>query len=383
MKKKIAVLVLTLAVLGLAAGCGSKKEENKKASGSESAQEFVLTNEEGKVVAIDEKDMEKYVTLGNYKNLEVETEPMRAVTEEDVDTFIELTMVNKYAPVEVTEDRAVQKNDTVNIDYAGYKDGVAFEGGTAKGTDLIIGSGGFIDGFEDGLIGHKKGEEVTLDLTFPEDYRAPELQGQAVQFKVKINKISEPQKLTDEWAKENTDYQTAAEYRDAQKKFLEEDAKGEYDGILKSNLFRMVLENSKIKDYPKKDMEEMKKQVRRQLNELYLSRAGVSLDEYVKSQNMPKEEVEKNIEAAAKEYMNQNLIVQAVLDAEGIELTEKDYEKEKEKFAKESGFPDAAAMEKLYTDKSVIKNNVLWNRVCEVFLETATVKETEKTDSVN
>ena len=169
MKKKTAALVLVLAILGIAAGCGEKKEESKKTEDTNTQQEFVLTNKEGKVVAVDEKNLDKYMTLGDYKNMEVDVEPKKTITEEDVDAFVEVQMVNKYAPVEVTEDRAVQEKDTVNIDYTGYMDGEAFEGGSAKGDDLIIGSGGFIEGFESGLIGHKKGEEVTLDLTFPEN----------------------------------------------------------------------------------------------------------------------------------------------------------------------------------------------------------------------
>lgn len=376
MKKKVAALVLALTVLSIAAGCGEKKEDSKKTEDTNTQQEFVLTNKEGKVVAVDEKDLEKYVTLGDYKNLEMDVEPKKTITDEEVDAFIELQMINKYDPVEVTEDRAVEKNDTVNIDYTGYLDGETFEGGSAQGDDLLIGSGQFIEGFEEGLIGHKKGEEVTLDLTFPENYKE-ELKGKAVQFKVKINKISAPPALTDEWAAANTDYKTAAEYKEKQKEFLQADADNEYDGQIKSNIFLKVAEASEIKEYPEKAMEEMKVTIRQQLDNMYRMQAGVGLDEFLKSQNISKEEADETIEAVAKDSMLQNLVVQAIFNAEGIELTEEDFNAEKEKFALENGFPDVATMEKLYTDKSVIKNNVLWNRACEVILSTATLNEKE------
>ena len=180
MKKKMVILLLTLGILGMAAGCGDKKADTDKKE--ETAEEFVLTNDDGKVVAVDVENLEDYITLGEYKNLTVEESPKTEISDEDVDSSIHYMLLNQYEQVEVTEDRAVQKEDTVNIDYTGYMDGEEFEGGSATGDDLLIGSGSFISGFEDGLIGHKKGEEVTLDLTFPEDYQNEEMHGKAVHF---------------------------------------------------------------------------------------------------------------------------------------------------------------------------------------------------------
>ena len=156
-------------------------------------------------------------------------------------------LLNQYEQVEVTEDRAVQKEDTVNIDYTGYMDGEEFEGGSATGDDLLIGSGSFISGFEDGLIGHKKGEEVTLDLTFPEDYQNEEMQGKAVQFKVKINKISQAPELTDEWVAANTDYKTVEEYKAAQKELMQKSADADYESQVKSDLFSLVVDGTEFK----------------------------------------------------------------------------------------------------------------------------------------
>ena len=159
MKKKLAILFLALGILGMAAGCGKDKEDSKKTEDNKQAEES-LTNADGIVVAVDVENIEDYVKLGEYKNLEVTEQPKPEVTEEVLENNIHYLLVNNYKPVEVTEDRAVQQDDTVNIDYTGYMDGKEFEGGADTGADLRIGSGSFIDGFEDGLIGHKKGRKL-------------------------------------------------------------------------------------------------------------------------------------------------------------------------------------------------------------------------------
>ena len=138
-------------------------------------------------------------------------------------------------------------------------DGETFNGGSAQDQDLIIGSGSFIDGFEDGLIGHKKGETVTLDLSFPENYRNnPDLSGKPVTFEVTINSISEPAALTDEWAAANTDYPTAEEFKNAQKELLVQQEDSDYESQVKSDLFQQVMNNSQIKDYPEEELDELK-----------------------------------------------------------------------------------------------------------------------------
>lgn len=380
MKKKIVTVLLAVSMCCLAAGCGDKKETKKEETKTEQAaqEEFVLTNAEGKVVAVDEKNMEKYVSLGEYKNLEVSVEPKEEITDEKVEESIRNQLLYQYDKVEVTEDRAVQEGDTANIDFTGYLDGKEFEGGAGENFDLAIGSGQFIAGFEEGLIGHKKGEEVTLDLTFPEDYMQEDLKGKQVQFKVKINKILQAAELTDEWTAANTDYKTVEEFKAAEKESLQKQEDSTYEGQVKSDLFTLVIDSTEIKDYPSEVLKNAKKKVRKQLNDMYIAQSGITLEEYMKKQNISEEDADKIITESAQTYLKQNLVVQAILDAEGIELTEEDYQKEKEKFAKLSGFPGAADMEKLYSDQTVIKDSVLWNRVCDVIMETAVIKEAEK-----
>lgn len=376
MKKRLAIILLALGVLGMLTGC-NKDKENKK---EESQQEVSLVNEKGLVVAADVENIKDYVKLGEYQNLEISEAPKQEVTEEVLENNIHYLLLKKYKPVEVTEDRAVQQDDTVNIDYTGYMDGEPFEGGADTGADLLIGSGQFISGFEDGLVGHKKGEEVTLDLTFPDPYKQNEsLSGKAVQFKVKINKISAAPEVTDTWVAENTEFKTVDEFKQNQKELLQASLDIDYEGQIKADLFALVVENSEILKYPEKLMEETKVTVKEQLDSMYQMQAGITFDDYVKSQGLSEEDVDKGLEDSAKQYLTQNLIVQALMDVEGMEFTEKEYEKEKEAYAVSSGFPDVATMEQ-YASPEQIKDNVLWNAVCEKIQKTATIKETETTE---
>lgn len=380
MKKKIVTVLLALSIFTLAAGCGEKKDTNAKEdtkTEQTAEEEFVLTNKEGKVVAADVENLEDYVTLGEYKNLEVSEAPKEEITEDQVNTYIDSLLLYRYDQTEVTEDRAVQENDTVNIDYTGYMDGEEFDGGSATGADLVIGSGGFIEGFEDGLIGHKKGEEVTLDLTFPDDYKAKDLQGKAVQFKVKINKISEPPKLTDEWVAANTDYKTVEEFKAAQKADIEKSRDVDYETQVKSDLFSLLVENTEFKDYPEEILKSAKEKVREQLDSLYQAQQGITFDDFVEQQGLTEEEVDEQLTELAKSYSKQNLVVQAIFNAEGIELTEEDYQEAEEEYAKDSGFKDAETMESYYSDKETIKNSVLWNHACNILMETAVITEKE------
>ena len=378
MRKKIVLLLLSVSMLGFGAGCSDKEATDKENTENvvQEAEEESVVNSEGLVVAVDTENLENYMTLGEYRNLTVEESPVEETTDEDVDEYIERQMTDNYSPVEVTEDRPVQENDTVNIDYAGYQDGEAFDGGTAQDQDLRIGSGRYIEGFEEGLIGHKKGETVTLNLTFPEDYDPnPDLAGQPVVFEVTINSISQPPALTDDWAAENTDYDTAQEYWDAQKEALIQERTNEYESQVKSDLFQQVMESSQIKDYPEDALEELKTDIETQMDQMYTTMYGMSLEEALEAQGVSAEEAEQSIDESAKSYLSQYMVTQAILDAEGVSLTEEDYENALDDFAKLSGFENGEAIKSMYSDAGVLKGNVLWNVACDKIMETAVITE--------
>ena len=221
MKKTAVLAILTVSIFVLAA-C-SKKEEAAEteavttaaAAATTAAAETgsATTDADGINAVVASLDITPPATLGTltslgaYTGLELNATTYKDITDADVEEYIQSNILPDYTE-EVTG--PIQNGDTANIDYEGKKDGVAFDGGTSQGYDLKIGSGSFIPGFEDGLVGKKAGETVDLDLTFPEDYHAADLAGQSVVFTVKINSVTRPRKLDDALAKEAGDYESAA-----------------------------------------------------------------------------------------------------------------------------------------------------------------------------
>lgn len=197
MKKSLVGAAAALLAAGMLAGCGVQsdtpldgmevdQEESLGGSDNPEVPEEPATAQPD--IPLNEMEVDQYVTLGDYNNLEVSVEPVTVDEAELEEWLINIYFGNMTAEDGIT-DRAVEMGDTVSIDYEGKKDGVAFQGGTAQGASLTIGSGRFIDGFEDGLVGVMPGETVDLDLTFPEEYRNAELAGQAVVFTVTVNYI--------------------------------------------------------------------------------------------------------------------------------------------------------------------------------------------------
>lgn len=184
MKKKTLGLLAAILSVCMLAGCGAKDTGDGTGAATDAGTEST---------ALKDMDVDKYVTLGEYKGLAVSVDTVE-VDEDEWDTLVNNVYYgNITAENGGIMDRAVETGDTVNIDYEGKKDGVAFDGGTAQGYDLTIGSGNFIAGFEDGLIGVMPGETVDLDLTFPENYGNSDLAGQAVVFTVTVNYIQPAQ----------------------------------------------------------------------------------------------------------------------------------------------------------------------------------------------
>ncbi|WP_026667837.1 trigger factor [Butyrivibrio sp. AE2005] len=268
MKKNLSVLlVVAMAVTSLTA-CGSKSKEAASDAASESSSTEAVAAaaaagsndiaslqnlDKLEVKTLDDINPMDYITLGEYKGFTVEVAPA-SVTDEDVDGYINNLIESNPAKTEIT-DRPIQKGDIANIDYEGkYADtGVAFDGGTAKGFDLDIGSGMFIPGFEDGLVGVKLGDTVDLDLTFPEEYGSKDLAGKKVVFTVKVNKISEKSKEpTDEWAAGlgMEGVTNLEQLKETSKQQLTEEAEATHKADVESAVIEKVIEISEFKDFP-------------------------------------------------------------------------------------------------------------------------------------
>ena len=266
------------------------------------------------------------VTLGDYKGLKVDKVSTR-VTQKEVDEEIEKERERNARTIEVT-DRAVQDKDEVTLDFEGFVDGVAFEGGKGENHSLTIGSGSFIPGFEEGLIGAELNKETEVNVTFPEDYHAAELAGKPAVFKCTVKEIKEKQlpDLDDEFASEVSDFDTMAEYReDVQKKLTskkEEEAKiAKEEAVLDA-----VIADAKM-EIPDAMLETQQ----RQLLENFAQRIqaqGLSLEQYMQFTGLTAQTMMEQLKPEALKRIQSRLVLEAVAAAEKMEATEEDFEAE-------------------------------------------------------
>ena len=334
--KKRAIMISMLLVMALSVtGCSqktatkdkdTKTEETAKTDDAEETESDNTedTSEDTPTTAelMAGIDVEKCVTLGDYKGVTVE-KTIQSVTDEDVQNEIDNALANY--PVEV--DQAAKEGDTVNIDYVGKIDGEEFDGGSDQGADLKLGSGKFIDGFEDGLIGARKGETRTLNLTFPEDY-TQDLAGKAVEFTVTVNAVKEPlSEPTDQWVADNIEgYDNIADYKAGIRSEQEESNEQTAENQVRYAAWTQVIDNCTINEYPETLVEVGKKLYEQQV-ETYAKYAGMELDAYIESSGLTQEEYQSNMEEYGKNVAAQALVCQAICDKEGFAIGDDDYQK--------------------------------------------------------
>lgn len=289
-------------------------------------------------VDIKEFDAEKGITfiakvvvkpefeLGQYTGLEVK-KPCVRTTEKEVDAEIERTRERNGRLVTV-EDRASENGDTVNIDYEGSVDGVLFDGGSAKGFDLKLGSGQFIPGFEDQLVGHNAGEDVDVNVTFPEEYHAEDLKGKAALFKVKINAIKtlELPELDDEFAKDVSEFDTFADYKADVKKKLQESNKAKAKREFENKVLDVVCDNTTIDIPEEMIMTTVENNIRDM--DMQLQYQGMSLEMYMQYTGMTIDSLREQMKPDAEKKTKMSLILEKIAKVENIEVTDKDVEKE-------------------------------------------------------
>lgn len=271
------------------------------------------------------------VTLGEYKGIEVEKKAIE-VTDEEVAK--ELVNIQEKNSREITvEDRPVQDGDIVNIDYAGSIDGVAFEGGTAKDQNLVIGSHTFIDTFEDQLIGKNIGDEVNVNVTFPEEYHAPDLAGKPALFEVKVNgiKTKELPVLDDDFAQDVSDFDTLDEYKEDIKKKLVEQKEQAAKTEKENAVLEKIVENAQM-DIPEAMIETQQHQLADDFAQR-LSYQGLQLEQYFQFTGMTQEKFMEDLKPQALKTIQTRLVLEAIVDAENIEVTEEELNAEYEKMA--------------------------------------------------
>lgn len=352
-KSKRLILCGAAAMAVLAGGSNTKTASTTAAETASEAVSETETTGSGTTEATtpeEEEILKGSVVLGEYVGMEY-TPMDTTVTDEDVEATIQNVLAMNASYVEVN--RAAADGDMVNIDYVGKKDGVAFDGGTAEGSDLLLGSGRLIDGFEDGLIGAKKGDSVTLNLTFPESYHSEELAGQEVTFDVTVNAVKEEQKavLNDDFVKSlelESGATTTEEYRKGIRDSLEENNESIAKMQMENDVLEAVIANCEFSDIDARIEKEYGEQWE-QMNNM-AAMYGMDMEFYASMNGMSSVE---EFQEAFKEQVSNTIKVELVMDAiaekENLTLSEEDYAV----LAKEFGIEDISSLTESYTQEMV------------------------------
>ena len=371
---KLGAVCLVMAVLLCACGKGSTESTEAASSETETAQseavsETVAETEDTNVYPY-EYDVESMVKLGEYKGLTY-TETDVSVSDDEVESQINSTLT-AHATAEQITDRAVEDGDTVNIDFEGKIDGKTFDGGTASGASLTIGSGTFIDGFEDGLIGVKPGDKTTLKLKFPDEYKTnTDLAGKDVTFDVTVNYIKGDDivpELDDDFVKglNIDDVSNVKEYRAYVKSQLQANKESEAEKSKQSELLQQAVDNAEIKEIP----EELVTQYATQYTDYYKQYAsyfGLELSDFLTQyMNQTEEEFNQSAEDYGKERAGYMLVVSAIAKAEKVDVDAL-YDEKVAQYAEQSGYADAATLEKDYSKRYL--NQIIINEEVQNILE--------------
>lgn len=326
-------------------------------------------------------DYNKFVTLGQYTGLVV---PVEEVTVTDDEVQKEIDAILKEAVTYVEVDRAADVGDIVNIDYVGKyaDDGSEFSGGSATGADLELGSGSFIDGFEDGLIGAVKGQTLDLNLTFPEDYQNTLMAGAEVVFTVTVNAVTEPviPELNDTFVQENSDLTTVDEYRQMIYDQLLADKQAEAQAEREDTAWDMIIETTEILDYPDTELAKQLENVRYDLSSYYGMEYEELVTSYTSYAGISTEEFEEMVEQQAKYELEYKMITYCIAEAEGITWTQEEYDEQITQFLASSGSLSIESFESTYkidfekTYRQRIIDSIIHNKVTD-FIMANTVTE--------
>lgn len=376
MKKFITGAALALAgaaLLGaLMTGCGNADTDTAESTQESASESGTETEEYGPEAYLSGINVADYITLGEYKRIEVSVDAA-VVTDEYLESYIDYVLQSNMVRTEIT-DRPVEEGDIVNIDYEGKIDGVAFDGGTAQGYDLTIGSGSFIDGFEDGLIGVQSGETVDINVTFPENYRGEEVAGKDAVFTVTVNSISVETlpELTDEFVQGlDVGVSTVDEFRQYAYDLLMEEEQATRDSNAEIAILEAVMEDSELQD-PPEDM--VNRYYNRIIDNLtyYASLYGYDLETFMSVQNITEDSVRESSSDAAREIIT----MQAIAEAEGLQVTDEELDAEIESNAETLGYDDVEEY-RASLDVEGYREYMMSEKVLAFLLENAVVTDIE------
>ena len=312
------------------------------------------------------------VKLGEYKNLTVSKQD-REVTDEDVEARLKREQESQ-AELVIKEDAAAENGDTVVIDFEGFLGDEAFEGGKGENYSLELGSNSFIPGFEDQLVGKKAGEEVEVNVTFPEDYQAEDLAGKEAVFKVTVHEVKakELPELDDEFAKDVDDsVESLDELKEKFRKELTEAKEAAAEEAKDEEAIRLAVENAEIVELPHVMVHD---EVHRSMDEFLnnMQRQGISPEMYYQLTGSTEEDLHKQFEGEAETRTKTNLVIEAVAKAENIEVTQEDIDAEVKDLAEQYNMPEAQVRKVLNND--MLEHDIRMKRAVETITETAVEK---------
>lgn len=326
-----------------------------------------------------EVDVMPEVKLGEYKGMEVPAQDT-TVTDADVDDALE-TKRQQQAELVLKEDRPAEKGDTVVIDYKGSVDGEEFDGGSAENYSLELGSGSFIPGFEDQLIGHNADEDVDVNVTFPEDYHAKNLAGKDALFKVKIHEIKEKQlpELDDDFAKDvDEDVDTLVELKEKTKKQLQEEKDNQAKAAIEDAAINKAVANAEIQDIPQAMLDD---DTNRQMQQYLagMQQQGISPQMYFQITGTKEEDLKKQFANDAAQRVKTNLVLEAIVDDANLDATDEEIAKEISDLAKQYGMEEDAVKKAL--SKDMLMHDIKIRKAVDLVADSAKqVKDDEKSD---
>ncbi len=323
-------------------------------------------------------DYSKYVNLGQYVGLTVPVEEV-SVSDDEVQKAIDAKLEAAVTFAEV--DRAAKEGDTVNIDYVGKyaADGSEFSGGSAQGSDLELGSGSFIPGFEEGLIGAVKGQTLDINLTFPEDYHNTLMAGAEVIFTVTVNAVKEPvtPELNEEFVQKNSEVKTVEEYRKLIYDQLLADKQAEAEANREDAAWNLIIENTEILDYPESELNKQLENVRADLSSYYGMAYEDLVTSYTSYAGISADEFEKMVKDQAKYELEYKMITYSIAKAEDITWTQDEYDEQVNLFLTNSGslsiesFEDKYQMDFEDTYRQRIIDSIIHNKVTDFIMANA------------
>lgn len=366
MKKRLLIAAMLLILLFSITACGDDTVQPGANIFTPTPTAGASTDTEQTGLLADKYPIADIVTLGTYKGIEV-TPLSLTVTEEELDRELILSLVDNVVETDRT---VVQNHDLANINFEGKKDGVAFAGGTAENYELLIGSGSFIPGFEEGLVGVNVGDTVDLPLTFPENYGNADLAGQEVVFTVTVNSIKELPELTDTFIAESTDFDTLSAYKEDIRATLQSSYDAAIESQFESDVIDVIIADAtfhmditpEINAYINNSMS---------MYQTYASNYGISLETFINARfgmslSTFNEELPKTAEQIVKRYY----VVLAVADAENMEISELEYRSYVAEMMNDYGYETREALEADYSPKS-LENSLLYERAFAFILENA------------